>query len=179
MAAMAILPAALLCLPLPAAGRLPPLFAVPAVDLPRYMGMWHEIAHIPNFAQKGCADTIVHYRLNEAGGFDLANTCWKGGKYKPYFGVATPSEPGATAMFKAKFLLFFKADYWIVDLDPEYGWAAVGTPKRDQLWVISREPSLDPSLYEGILARAQAQGFDTARLTRTVITGRASKGFGK
>jgi len=157
---------------------LPPL-PVPEVDLARYMGTWHEIAHIPNFAQKGCSDTIVHYRLNKAGGFDLANTCWKGDKYKPYFGVATPAEPGARARFKAKFFLFFKADYWIVELDPEYRWAAVGTPKRDQLWVISREPSLDDAVYAGMLARAQALGFDTARLARTVITGRASKGFEK
>ncbi len=146
------------------------------LDLPRYMGAWHEIAHIPNFAQKGCTDTIVHYRLNDRGGFDLANTCWKGDTYKPYFGKATPAA-GPEPFFKVKFFLFFKADYWIVDLDPDYQWALVGSPKRDQLWVISRKPVLDPALYDQILSRARSKGFNTDKLVLTTVTGRPSRGF--
>lgn len=156
------------------------LVAAPAcaaeLDLPRYMGAWHEIAHISNFAQKGCTDTIVHYRLNDRGGFDLANTCWKGDTYKPYFGKATPSA-GPEPLFKVKFFLFFRADYWIVDLDPDYQWALVGSPKRDQLWVISRKPALDPAVYDQILNRARAKGFNTDKLVLTTVTGRKSRGF--
>lgn len=156
------------------------LLAAPAtaveLDLSRYMGAWHEIAHIPNFAQKGCTDTIVHYRLNDRGGFDLANTCWKGDTYKPYFGRATPST-GPEPVFKVKFFLFFRADYWIVDLDPDYQWALVGSPKRDQLWVISRGPVLDPAIYNQILNRARSKGFNTDKLVRTTVTGRRSHGF--
>jgi len=158
------------------------LAAAPAaavkLDLPRYMGAWYEIAHIPNFAQKGCTDTIVHYRLNDRGGFDLANTCWKGDTYKPYFGKATPVT-GPEPLFKVKFFLFFKADYWIIDLDPDYQWALVGTPKRDQLWVISRGPTLDPEIYEQMLKGARSKGFNTDKLVRTTITGRQSRGFDK
>lgn len=153
-----------------------PSAAAVELDLARYMGAWHEIAHIPNFAQKGCTDTIVHYRLNDRGGFDLANTCWKGDAYKPYFGRATPTA-GPEPVFKVKFFLFFRADYWIVELDPDYRWALVGSPKRDQLWVISREPVLDSAVYERILSRARAKGFDTDKLVLTTVTGRKSRGF--
>ena len=160
-----------------AAAKTADLPVVASVDLPRYMGAWHEIAHMPNYAQKGCTDTIVHYRLDKAAAFDLANTCWKGDKYKPYFGTAKRVDPKSNAKFRVKFLVFFGADYWITDLDPDYSWAVVGSPKRDQLWVISRKPALPEDVYQGILVRARALGFDTAKLERTIVTGKPSKGF--
>lgn len=159
-----------------AVAKPPPLPVVGSIELARYMGTWHEIAHMPNFAQKGCTDTIVHYRLNRSGAFDLANTCWKGEKYKPYFGTARRVGDSA-AKFRVKFFAIFGGNYWITDLDPEYRWAVVGDPKRDQLWVISRDPALPDEVYQSILARARALGFDTNKLERTIITGKPSKGF--
>ena len=151
----------------------------PAVDLARYMGTWHEIAHLANFPQRGCTDTEVHYRISKNGGFELLNTRWKGAKYKPYHGWATPSKPGSTAKFRVKFFAFIGADYWIVDLDTDYRWAAVGNAKRDQFWVISRASTMDEKTYDGILARASALGYDLAKLERTVTTGKTSQGFQK
>ena len=160
----------------PAAAKAPPLPVVASVDLGRYMGTWHEIAHIPNYPQKGCTDTTVHYRLNDSGAFDLVNACWKAGKYKPYRGTARRVDPASSAKFRVKFFVFFGGDYWITDLDPDYRWAAVGSPGRDQLWIISRERTLDESVYQGIIARARALGFDTERLNRTVHTGAVHPG---
>ena len=151
--------------------------ADPSVDLARYMGLWHEIAHLPNYPQKGCTDTVVNYRLAPGGGFELLNTCWKGEKYKPYHGWAKPWEKGSTSKFRVKFYGIFGSDYWIVDLDPGYEWAAVGSSKRDQFWVIAREKALDDKVYQGILDRARAQGYDLRNLERTVVTGKASMGF--
>jgi apolipoprotein D and lipocalin family protein len=149
---------------------------VASLDLARYMGTWYEISHIPNYPQKGCTDTVVHYRLSESG-FELMNTCWKGDKYKPYHGWAKPWEAGATAKYRVKFYGIFGGDYWIIDLDPAYQWAAVGSSKRDQLWVISRTQKLDEAIYTGILDRARAQGYDVTQLERTVLTGKTSRGF--
>lgn len=162
---ISLLLAALLALP---ASASPPLPVVASVDLARYMGTWHEIAHMPNFPQKGCTDTTVHYSLNDAGAFDLVNTCRKGGRLKPYRGTARRVDPASAAKFRVKFFVFFGGDYWITDLDPDYRWAVVGAPARDQLWIISREPFLDEEVYRGILGRARALGFDTDRLERTV-----------
>jgi apolipoprotein D and lipocalin family protein len=149
---------------------------VPALDLARYMGTWYEIAAIPSFAQKGCTDTVVHYRPAAEGGFELLNTCWKGETYKPYHGMARRTDPESPAKFYARFVLFLGSDYWVVDLDPQYRWAAVGGKSRKQLWVISREPKLDEKIYQGILARAAKQGFDVGKLARTAHTGKAAKG---
>jgi apolipoprotein D and lipocalin family protein len=154
-----------------------PLPVVAEVDLARYMGTWHEIAHLPNYPQKGCTDTIVHYRLNDQGTFDLANTCWKNGKYKPYFGRAKRVDAKSNAMFRVKFFVFFGGDYWIVDLDPAYRWAVVGSPDRKGLWIISREPRLDAKIYAAAVEKARGLGFPVERLASTVITGKTSKGF--
>lgn len=174
-----VLALALLLAPAPsrADGAAAPAETVASVDLARYMGTWYEISHIPNFPQKGCTDTIVHYRPAPDGGFELLNTCWKGDKYKPYHGWAKPAEKGATTKFRVKFVFFLSSDYWIVDLDPDYKWAAVGGAKHDQLWIISRERTLDPKVYDGILARARAIGYDTSKLERTIVSGKTSPGF--
>ena len=152
-----------------------PLETAANVDLSRYMGDWYELAHMPNYPQRGCTDTVVRYTLNESGGFDLANACWKGDKHKLYSGVARRVESGSSAKFRVKFFLFLGGDYWITQLDPEYRWAVVGAPKRDQLWVIGREPAMDESLYQRLLARAREQGFDTSKLERTKLTGKPPK----
>ncbi|MDX6769251.1 MAG: lipocalin family protein [Elusimicrobiota bacterium] len=156
------------CAALASAADLP---VAPAVDLPRYMGTWHEIAHLPNYPQRGCTDTAVHYRLNEEGAFDLTNTCRKKGRLKSYAGKAARVEPGSDAKFRVKFFAFFRGDYWILDLDPDYRWAVVGSPDREGLWIISRETTLDAGVYAAAVEKARRLGFPVERLVRTARTG--------
>ena len=51
------------------------------------------------------------------------------------------------------------ADYWVVDLDPDYRWAVVGGPSRGAMWVLARDRSLPPDILEGIKQRAKARGY--------------------
>ncbi len=45
-----------------------PLPTVPAVDLPRYLGTWFEIAKFPNWFQRKCvANTRAEYSLRSDG----------------------------------------------------------------------------------------------------------------
>lgn len=135
------------------------------------MGDWHEIAHMPNYPQRGCADTVVSYRRADDGGFDIVNTCRKGSSLRSYRGHATPAPAGSRTRFRVAFFLFLRTHYVILDLDPDYRWAVVGDGGRGQLWIISREPAIDERLYREILARAAALGYDVTRLERTVLTG--------
>ena len=52
-------------------------------------------------------------------------------------------------------------------VDPGYRWAVVGHPSREYLWILSRTPSLEPAVYDRILALVKAQGYDLERLNRT------------
>lgn len=142
----------------------------PAFDLRRWMGTWHEVAAVPNGPQKGCADTVVHYRL-KGDGFELSNTCWKGNAFKDYRGVARPSGGGGTR-FKARFFYLLSADYWVLDWDPEYRWGAVGDGARERLWIISRSPELDPAAYAELVRRAKDRGYPVDRLEPTRREGR-------
>ena len=55
---------------------LPPLTTVPAVDVPRYMGTWHEVARYPNVFQRRCvSDTSARYTLQANGRVEVLNRC--------------------------------------------------------------------------------------------------------
>ena len=43
----------------------------------------------------------------------------------------------------------------------------VGEPGLDYLWILSREPRMDESLYRQIVERTKQQGYDVGRLMKT------------
>ena len=53
-----------------------PVEPIAALDVPRYMGTWHEIARYPNWFQKKCAgDSRADYSLLESGEVRVVNRC--------------------------------------------------------------------------------------------------------
>lgn len=53
-----------------------PLSTIAALDLPRYMGTWYEIARYPNWFQKKCAGfTRADYSLKPDGRVQVINRC--------------------------------------------------------------------------------------------------------
>lgn len=166
MAAGVLLPAASTL----GAAELPPLRVAPSVDLARYAGKWYEIARLPNWFQRACAaDITATYTLRPDGKVQVLNTCRKGdGKLKSAKGTARTvggSEPNTK--LKVTFFWPFSGDYWIVDLDPDYQWVLVGEPKRNYVWILARTATMDGRVYESILKKAAAEGFDITRLIAT------------
>lgn len=140
---------------------------VPALDLGRYAGKWHEIAHLPMFFQRQCVgDITAEYTPLEDDSIEVRNGCrTKDGSRDEAVGVARPVEgsPGALEVrFAPRWLSWFPgvwADYWVVDLDPDYRWAVVGSPGRKYLWILSREPRMDKALFERLVGDADARGY--------------------
>lgn len=153
-----------------------PVTPVPALDLARYAGTWYEIARIPNKYQSACADSVVvRYALRPDGRMDVVNQCYRAdGTLSAVQGVARREGEGLPASrLKVRFapavlsfLPMVWADYWVIDLAPDYGTAVVGGPDRKYLWVLSRTPSLPDAAYREILARVSAQ-YDVSRLVPT------------
>ena len=56
------------------------------------------------------------------------------------------------------------ADYWVVDLDPDYQWAVVGGSSRKYRWILSRTPTMARSKYDAIVARAAQGGYPVDEL---------------
>jgi apolipoprotein D and lipocalin family protein len=145
---------------------------VDALDLARYSGTWHEIAHLPMFFQRQCRDSITAtYTPQPDGTIQVRNACrTKDGTQDESIGVARPVEgrPGALEVRFApdwlRWLPWVWADYWVVELDPDYQWAVVGGPSRKYMWILSRTPAMDPALFEQIKARAAQRGYPVQAL---------------
>ena len=152
-----------------------PLFAadpavVEKVDLSRYMGTWHEIARFPNRFQRGCTCTTATYSLRPDGKVAVVNRCGTAtGPAKQSQGWAKVVDPASNAKLKVTFFWPFFGDYWVLALDPDYRHVLVGTPNRKYLWILAREPRLEESTYQALVARAAALEFDVARLARTPV----------
>jgi len=150
---------------------LPPLRTVPRVELQRYLGTWYEIAAFPQRFQRGCTASMATYTARDDGQIDVVNRCREGtpdGPEKVARGRARVIDRETNARLEVSFFRPFWGDYWIIDLAEDYGYAVVGHPSRDYLWILSRTPNLPAESYEAILRRLQAQGYETGRLVRTV-----------
>lgn len=150
---------------------------VAALDLSRYTGVWYEIARFPNRFQKSCAgDVTARYTLLEDGTIEVLNVCrGSDGKIMKIKGVAKLADKdGPSSKLKVRFAPAFLsfidavwADYWVIDLAPDYSYAVVGEPDREYLWILSRKPWLDSETLTGIAERAAKNGFDVRKLVKT------------
>lgn len=140
---------------------------VASVDLTRYAGKWHEIESIPNRFQRGCAATRAVYTLLPNGNIRVQNSCRRRGRESSIDGTARVVPGSNGSKLKVRFFWPFEGDYWILDLDRDYQWAAVGTPNRRYLWILSRSPALDQDVVDGIRGRLSEQGYDVTRLAPT------------
>jgi apolipoprotein D and lipocalin family protein len=149
----------------------PPLRTVPKVDIARYMGTWYEIALYPQRFERGCTGSTATYTLRPDGTVEVVNRCALdslNGRPKVAKGRARVVDRETSAKLKVTFFWPFWGDYWVIDLGPQYEYAVVGHPGRKYLWILSRTPTLAPEVYDGILERLRAQGYDTGRLVRTL-----------
>jgi apolipoprotein D and lipocalin family protein len=146
---------------------LPPPRTVAQVDLSRYAGEWHEIEAFPMFFQRGCLGSRALYEPRADGNIRVVNTCERNGRMASIEGVARPVPGSGNAKLKVRFFWPLEADYWILDLDRDYQWAAVGNPDRKYLWILARTPQLDPVILDQIRKRLAAQGYDISRLRPT------------
>ena len=145
---------------------------VPALDLQRYSGQWHEIAHLPMFFQRKCNDTITAtYTPRADGTIGVHNACrTKHGTMETADGIArkVEGEPGALKVRFApgwlSWLPLVWSDYWVVELDPDYRWAVVGGPSRKYMWVLSRSPSMSADLFHEITSHARQRGYPVDKL---------------
>jgi apolipoprotein D and lipocalin family protein len=165
------------------AGTAPPK-TVGEVDLKRYQGKWYELARMPMFFQRNCAQSEAHYALKDDGNVAVLNRCRTlQGEWQEANGTATPQLPGETDKLWVEFDNWFsrilpgvaKGDYWILHIGDGYQTAVVGNPDRKYLWLLSRTPTVSSEVREELLAKARQQGYDTNRLIWRVADGDIAK----
>lgn len=137
------------------------------VDLKKYAGLWYEYASFPARFQKGCTNTTAEYKLSPKGYVIVINKCTRENKRTGIEGKAFVVRNSGNAKLKVRFFWPFRGDYWILELADDYSWAAVGSPKRNYLWILSRTTVMEENLYNEIISRVSAKGFDISKLQKT------------
>jgi len=155
------------------------LKTVPDLSLPRYLGTWYEIARLPmKHEPDDCTDVSAHYELKDNGHVAVLNRCRVGDSIEEAEGEACPVDTDPARLEVSflpkglRWIPFTKGDYWVMAVAPDYSVALVGSPDREYLWLLSREPQLDAAIQAHYLAQAEQQGFNLSRLILTPHTGR-------
>lgn len=138
---------------------------VSSVDLDRYAGTWYELASYPQYFERGCTHVKATYTLKD-GFVEVWNQCIKEGVPKEIKGKAFVVKNSGNAKLKVQFFRPFKADYWIIDLADDYSWALISNSKRTTLWILSRTPAMDETLYAELIEKLVNNGFDRNKIVK-------------
>lgn len=158
-----------------------PLPTEASVDLPRFMGDWYVIAHIPTFIEKEAYNALESYELAEDGvQVNTTFTFNKGsldGPLKSYHPTGFVSDDTSNAVWRMQFIWPFKADYRIVHLDNAYSETIVGRNKRDYVWIMARSPHITDADYQRLLQLVEQAGYDLAEIRKVPHARGSALGF--
>ncbi|HEX5787929.1 MAG TPA: lipocalin family protein [Woeseiaceae bacterium] len=135
--------------------------AVTGFDPERYLGTWYEIARLDHRFERGLSDVTATYSRRDDGGLAVVNRGyntsageWEEAVGKAYF-VAEPD----VARLKVSFFGPFYGAYNVVRLGDAYDWSMVVGPDRSYLWILARQPTLDPATRDRLVRTAAELGF--------------------
>lgn len=150
-------------------GTRTPIPTVPRVDLPRFMGAWYVIAHIPTFTEKHAHDAVESYALAPDGTITTTFTFREGGpdgpakRYTPRGFVRDRVNNSTWGM---QFIWPIKAEYLIASLDADYTQMIIARNARDYVWIMARTPEIPAADYARHVAQLEAWGYDVTKLRR-------------
>lgn len=137
----------------------------------QFLGLWYEIASIPQFFNIGCQCTTAEY-IDNGSDIIVKNSCRLGGPIlgipNDIQGTATVPDPNVFAKIKVRFPVSpVAADYWILEFGPNGSYMLVGDPDKNSLFILSRTPTLNQGTYNNLVRKADDMCFDTDKLRRT------------
>jgi apolipoprotein D and lipocalin family protein len=152
------------------APRAEPLRAIEKrVDLPRFMGDWYVIAHIPTFIETKAYNAVERYQLDPDG--SIATTFFfnqgaTDGPLKTYRPRGFIHNRETNAEWRMQFIWPLRLPYLILHLDEAYETTIIGVPNRKYAWIMARTPSLPPESYDALVRILAETGHDLSKLRR-------------
>lgn len=143
-----------------------PLPVVDSVDLDKYKGQWYEWARFDHSFERGCDCSVAEYTIQDDH-VGVKNSCYEAGEWHSTEGKAFPVEGANNAKLEVQFFWPFRGDYYILALDSNYQHVLVGSPSRDYLWILARQPQRNEAVMSELKATATSLGFDVSRLILT------------
>ena len=165
-------PSALALLALSACASVP-MKTAPNVDIPRFMGDWYVLAHIPAPAEKDAWNGVESYKL-QAGTKDVVETTFsfRPGSFDAPLETMRPTgyvSEADPAVWGMKFYWWqgpFRFEYLVIHVDPEYRETVIGRSARDYVWVMARTPTISDADWDRLTAIVKDAGYDPAKLRR-------------
>lgn len=149
--------------------KYPTLPTVKQVDIQKYKGTWYEVARFEHFFEKGCKNVTATYELENDKDIKVTNRCTmiEDDEKKEANGVAY-AQDSTNSKLKVSFFRPFYGDYYIIDLNPDYSYALVGSPSREYLWILSRTKTISTKTKEKLIKKAQSLGYKTEKFIWTI-----------
>lgn len=139
------------------------------IDLPRFMGDWYVIAHIPTFIEDEAYNAVESYTLADDGTIPTTYVFNNGsfdGPLKTYNPRGFVHNQETYTEWRMQFVWPFKSAYLIVYLDADYQTTIIGVPDRDYAWIMARTKTLPDARYQELVDILTKTGHDTTKLRR-------------
>ncbi len=140
-----------------------------SVDVPRFMGDWYVIAHIPSRPEREAFDAVESYAMRPDGRIQTTFTYRKGSFQAPLKSmhpIGKVEAEGKGAVWGMQFIWPIQAEYVIAYVDADYQQTIVGRSKRDYVWLMARTPRISDADYEARIRQIQALGYDVSKIRR-------------
>ena len=143
---------------------------IPAVDefnLKQYMGVWYEIARLPNRFERGMTQVSAEYTLLPSGEVKIVNRGIKNDKKRSVTGIARVPRKAIGAELEVSFFKPFFSRYRIIKIGPDYRYSIVLGSNRRLLWVLARSQTLSSEDRTEIKNFLQKHNFPTDQLIKS------------
>ena len=142
---------------------------VKELDIEGYLGKWYEISRYDHRFERGLVGVTASYSYRKDGKIKVVNSGYKktlNGQKSEAIGKAKIPDPNIPSKLKVSFFWFFYGDYFVLELDKDYQWAVVGSSSDKYLWILSRTPQMEKSIYDELLSRLAKRGYDVDKLIK-------------
>lgn len=140
-----------------------------SVDLPKFMGDWYVIAHIPTFIETKAYNAVESYKLDPDGTIATTFTFNQGsfdGPLKTYHPRGFVHNHDTKAEWRMQFIWPFKAAFLITYLADDGQTTIIGVPDRKYVWIMARTKTLSEKRYAEMLKILKDSGHDIDKIRR-------------
>jgi apolipoprotein D and lipocalin family protein len=142
---------------------------VDRMDLEKFLGSWYVVGLLPSAFEKGAANGVETYSLDEKGLIRVEYVFYKGGpggKKTVMHQKGWIMDKERNTEWKVQPLWPLKLPYLIIDLAEDYRYAVIGTDNYKYVWIMSRTPEILEADYEDIIARLAERGYRAGDIQR-------------